>query len=256
MKQLIISFDFHRKHRMPQYNFRSEFIPQEEEKEIWLRVPIKISSEYYSLSFFVQSIMDIKNFENEQRMWELTTQFFSELLSKQNSWNILDMQNLYLSSALEIHKSKENLFTTSEITINENLHNHFFEISKDILKVQEIINLSKKYLSYIIDSSGSYGFSFYEKKIKECIYFMNRCSSNISEHGEKIYFDKQLFYIEIGFRELIKRKRVSNDTYQRYLSSTSMAIYRLPIPKEWSGYIPVPNESLVDFLEEYNTEDS
>lgn len=247
--QLTISFNFNRKHRMPQYNFRYEFIPQEEEKEVWLRVPIKVSNEYYSLSFFIQSKIDIQSFDNEKTMWILTRELFSELLSKQNSWNILDMQDFHLSSTLEIDKSKEKLYDDYEITINKKLHNYFLEIYQEVLKVQEIIDNSKTYLSDIIESSDSYGFHFYEQGIKDCISFLRQCSGSISEHGEKVYFDKQLFDIEIGFTELIKRKRVNNDRYQQYLNTTSMAIYRLPIPKEWNGYLPVGNESLLNLLE-------
>ena len=119
MIQLTISFDFNRKHRMPQLDYNHQLIKQEAEKEVWLRVPIKITNEYYSLSFFIQSKINIQNFENEEKMWILTTQLFTRLLSNVNSWNILDMQDFYLSSPLEIDKSKEKSFSgIYEITIN------------------------------------------------------------------------------------------------------------------------------------------
>jgi len=251
MIQLTISFDFNRKHRMPQFDYNHQFIKQEEEKEVWLRVPIQITNEYYSLSFFIQSKINIQNFENEEKMWILTTQLFTELLSNINSWNILDMQDFYLSSTLEIDKSKEKLFIgIYEITINKELHNYLLETSQKILKVQEILDKSIKYLSDIIEYSSSYGFHSYKQGINECINFLGQCSRSISEHGEKVYFDKQLHDIKMGFRELIKRKRINNERYQQYLNTTSIAVFRLPIPNEWCGHIPVGNENLLDFLEE------
>jgi hypothetical protein len=253
MNKIKLIFNNSRKYRVPQYSMSNGdfIIPHEKEREIWLRIPVKISEDNYSIEFFIQSKVYIQKIEDfgciEDLTYFLTTQSFPDRFSRLPLWNVLTMQDYYplndypLSKLLKEEISgNNNLPFECHVGITDEFHNYLLDTSIKISEANAALDKCKQNLEKLVSSSVASGFCYMQGEIQQYLDFIRNCSHNLSDQSSKThYFRKNLKKIEIGFEELIKRKQVNNFKYQYHLNEIRTALYHLSKPDVWEGRIPI-----------------
>lgn len=251
MINITLKYDDFRKHRMPQYSMygRCDFIPQEKERQIWLRIPVEIYYDLYRISFFIQSKIEIKDIssfgEIEDVSYFIATSWFTNKISQLSRWNVLGMEDIHPLYNFDLELLSDGLPKKMPykfaVQINSEFNEYLSETYLKIEKAVEAINICKENLGKMVQSSSSSGFQHIEHEISQYLNYLDCCARNMSTHShETHYFKKNLRKIEHGFGELIKRKQVNNSNYQYHLNETRTAIYNLPRPDAWDGRIPNP----------------
>lgn len=249
MKKIIVKYEEFHKHRMPQYRQYGDYeiIPQEEEREIWLRIPVEISSDTFSISFFIKSIIDINeisSFEKiEDAAYFISVTSFTERLSKTPQWDVLSMVDIHPMYGFDTNLLDDELPNDLpykfEIQIDESFGEYLEKVYQEKVKAVEAFHICEENLAKMVSSPSASGFKYIEGEIRQYLNFLDRCSRNMSTHCHKThYFRKNLRKIERGFGELIKRKQVSHPNYQYHLEETRTAIYHLSLSDAWDGRIP------------------
>lgn len=249
MNEVNIKYDELGKHRMPQYSGQYDIIPQEKEREIWLRIPVEISNHDYRISLFVQSKININKISSfgkvEDVAYFISVSYFTDKISELSQWNVLSMEDIY-----PIYKFDMNLLNGGlpkelpykfNVMISNQFNEYLTEIYSKIEKAVEALNHCKEYLGKTVQSSTSSGFKYFESEIRQYLSYIDTCARNMSTHSHKTHrFNENLRKIERGFGELIKRKQVNNSNYQYYLDEIRTSIYSLGTPDAWDGRIPTP----------------
>ncbi|MCW5199176.1 hypothetical protein VU05_00305 [Desulfobulbus sp. F1] len=255
MIDITLKYNNFKKHRMPQYykHGKCDIIPQEKERQIWLRIPVELSSDSYQISFFIQCNIEIKYIspfgDIEDVAYFIATSWFTNEISQVSYWNVLGMEEIHPLYNFDLELLSDDFSNKMpyrfDVQITPQLHEYLSETYSKIKKAVDTINLCKKNLGKMVQSSSSSGFQYIEYKITQYLNYLDNCVENMSTHSDKTcYFEKNLEKIKQGFGELIKRKQVKNSNYQYHLNETRTAIYKLPIPDVWDVSVPNPPDRL------------